>query len=344
MGESERRRIERLLGAGKSLRNVAKALDRAPGVICREVNSNGGKERYRADRAQKKAERRRKHSKLQCMKVAMNPALKEYVTARMEKSWSPEVISGRLKEVDTHIECASTKAIYKFVYSPHGRKIETHLLSKRRKKHGGPKRGTRKVTLDGRTMIGKRPAHIDNREEFGHFEGDLMESGRDGKGSLVHLVERKTRYPFLEPILKKSTSAINELACRMIKHTDPESLTLDNDLVFARHRELSELLETAIYFCEPYHSWEKGTVENRNGIVRIDIPKGTDLSTISYEKIKEIEHAMRNRPMKVLGYKTPQECWDEEMMKRDQRRGLVQEKSRATLPVLSTFTKRGCST
>jgi IS30 family transposase len=270
----------------------------------------------------------------------MDPVLKKYVTEKMEADWSPELIAGRLKKIDTHLPYASMKAVYKFVRSPHGRTIEKHLFGKRRKRHGGPKRGTKKVKLDGRTMINKRPKHVENRKEFGHFEGDFIESGKDGKGSLLHLVERKTRYPFLEPILKKTIADVNALAERMIKDADPESLTLDNDLMFAKHKELSALLETDIYFCEPYHSWEKGTVENRNGIVRIDIPKGSDISAIRYEKIKEIECAMRNRPMAVLGFRTPQEAWDEEVEKRKQRKEIALQNERATLPTLSAFTKK----
>ena len=198
-------------------------------------------------------------------------------------------------------------------------------------------------------MIDKRPKHVENRKEFGHFEGDFIESGRDGKGSLLHLVERKTRYPFLRKTMNKKTKAVNSLVEKTISEHEPESVTLDNDISFAKHKDMSALVDAPVYFCNPYHSWEKGTVENRNRCVRIDIPKKTDLSTVSHARIKSIEKGMRNRPLKVLGFKTPQEAWDIEMnlRKEKKRKKVIAEKNqRATVSTLATviFNKNGCST
>lgn len=347
MGESERRRIDRLLKLTgkqrKSVRAVARAIGRSTTAVGDEIKANGGREKYDAERAQKRHVRKRENAKVQCLKVAMDPILKEYVTKKIEVKWSPELISGRIKECDTHITPASTKAIYKFVASPHGRNIEKHLYRKRHKKRGGFKRGSRTVRLDGRHMISERSQEANDRTEFGHFEGDFIESGRDGSGSILHLVERKTRYPFLAFIGAKSVSAVNLLTQELIARHEPESLTLDNDIMFVRHEELSHLIGATVYFCEPYHSWEKGTVENRNRFVREDIPKGTDLSTVIPERLTAIEHDMRNRPMKVLGYRSPQEAWDEEMDKRNAAKRVAEELEGATLEVLATFTHSGCT-
>lgn len=344
---SERRRIERALKVGKSFRRIAKAIDRSVSNISAEVRRGGGRKKYRADRAQAKARRTRKNSKIQCMKVALDPVLKEYVLKKLKKKWSPEIISGRLQKIDTQIRYASSKAIYKFVYSVHGRNVEKYLYSSAHRRRGA-KRGSRKVKLDGRLMIDKRPKHVENRKEFGHFEGDFIESGRDGKGSILVLVERKTRYPFLVKTMDKKTSAVNALVEKTIGEHEPESVTLDNDLSFAKHKEMSALVDAPVYFCNPYHSWEKGTVENRNGAVRIDIPKKTDISTVSHARVIAIEKKLRNKPLKVLGFKTPQEAWNIEMKKRAEKKKkkAVAEKSQsATVSSLATviFNKNGCS-
>ncbi len=347
IGESERRRIERALKVGKSFRKIAKAIDRSVSNVAAEVKRNGGRNKYCADHAHKKAVRTRKNSKVQCMKVAMNPALKEYVLKKLKQKWSPELIAGRLKNHDTQVAYASGKAIYKFVYSVHGRQVEKYLHSSSHRRRG-PKRGSRAVTLDGRLMIDKRSTAVENRKEFGHYEGDFIESGKDGHGSILHLVERKTRYPFLRKAMDKKTHAVNALVEKTIGAHEPGSVTLDNDLSFAKHEEMSELVGAPVYFCNPYHSWEKGTVENRNGRVRIDIPKKTDLSTVSDERLKAIETEMRTRPMKVLGFKTPQEAWDIEIKKRAHKK-LKQQSAetnqRATVSILATVisNENGCS-
>jgi IS30 family transposase len=344
---SERRRIERALKVGKSFRRIAQAIDRSVSNIAAEVARGGGRTKYRAHRAQAKSVRTRKNSKIQCMKVALDPLLKTYVLKKLKKKWSPELISGRLKKIDTQIKYTSGKAIYKFVSSVHGRNVEKYLYSSSHRRRG-PKRGSRSVKLDGRLMIDQRPKHVDNRKEFGHFEGDFIESGKDGKGSLLVLVERKTRYPFLRKTMDKKTTAVNALVKTMIGAYEPESMTLDNDLSFAKHKEMSALVDAPVYFCNPYHSWEKGTVENRNRCVRTDIPKKTDISTVSDARIKAVEKTLRNRPLKVLGFKTPREAWDIEMRKRKEkkcRKRVAEKIQRATVSTLATVisNKNGCS-
>lgn len=330
--ESERRRIERAINAGKGVRAIARMTGRSPSSISDELRQNSVKKKYTRQYAQQKANLRRKQSKVQCMKVAMDPALKKFVTDNIENDQSPEAIAGRLKAIETHLPYASTKAIYKFVHSPHGRKIEKHLYSKAVKKRGGPKRGVRKTSIDGRVMIDKRPKRVENREEFGHFEGDFIESGRDGNGSLLVLVERKTRYPFLVYTEDKTTAHINTLIAQTLQGVSVRSLTLDNDISFQKHEEMSELVGAVVFFCHAYHSWEKGTVENRNRAVRRYAPKRTDLSSIPLERFMEIETILRTRFMKCLGFETPQEAWDEEIAK--WKRRAEKKQKRAILKAL----------
>ena len=183
----ERKSIERWLAQQKSLRWIAGALERSVSSISDEIRRNSVKGRYQAPKARHKAYVKRKNSKVQCLKVAIDTELRAYVEMHIKNHQSPEGISGRLKQVEASMRYASTKAIYKFVKSPYGRQIERNLYSKAVKKKGGPKRG-RSITIDGRTMIDERPEYIEKRLQFGHFEADFIESGKDGKGSLLVLV------------------------------------------------------------------------------------------------------------------------------------------------------------
>ncbi len=311
----ERRSIERLLAKESGVRAIARALNRSPSTISEEIRHGSVRGVYRADRAQKKAELRRKQSKQQCLKVAMDPILKAYVTRELILEQSPEGISGRLREVDTHIPYASTKAIYNFIDSPHGGPLEHHLYRKRVHTKGGSKRGSIKPSDQTKVSIMDRPAHIEYREEFGHFEGDFIESGKDGIGSLLLLVERKTRYPFLIYTEDKTTFTVNELIAGCLSDVSVRSLTLDNDISFQKHEALSELIEATVYFTRPYTSSDKGTVENRNGRIREFVPKRCDISLIPRETIVHAEQVLRTRYMKCLNFKTPQEVWDLEMLK-----------------------------
>lgn len=314
LSESERRRIERLKRSRWSVRGIAKALGRSVGTISEEIRKNSVRGTYDARKAGHKAYVRRKYSKQQCLKVASDHDLRAYVEEKLKEEWSPELIAGRIREVDRHLPHVSPKAIYAFVYSVHGRPFEQFLYSKMVKKKSGPKRG-RTTVLDGRKSIEQRPKRVEKRKEFGHFEGDFIESGKDGTGSLLVLTERKTRYPFIAYCTDRTALAVNDLIFQLLKQVPLKSLTLDNDLSFKKHQALSELIDAIIFFCHPYTSNEKGTAENRNRVIRRTVPKKTDLSQVPEETIRMIETKMRNRPMKCLGYKTPQEAWDAEIQK-----------------------------
>ncbi len=310
----ERQRIERYLREKKSLRFIASKLGRSLSAISDEIRLNSVNGIYNADKASHKAYARRKYSKVQCLKVAMDDDLREFVVGNILDDQSPEGISGRLKNVELELPYASFKAIYKFIRSPHGRLIEEHLYSKAVRRKGGPKH-KKPVSIDGRTMIDKRPKRVEKRLEFGHFEGDFIESAKDGKGSLLVLVERKSRYPFLRYLENRDTATVNGATGELLKDAPVKTLTIDNDLSFQKHQRLSELIGADIFFCHPQNPQEKPTVENRNKAIRRYLPKRSDLSKFSEEYIAEVETKLRNKFMKCLNYKTPQEVWDEEISK-----------------------------
>ena len=318
----DRKKIERFLRQRKSLREIARVLKRSVSNISNEVKNNSVSGIYNAKKAQHKADVKREKSKRDCLKVAMNKELQKFVVDNIKDHQSPEGISGRLKYVEKGIEYASSKAIYKFVESPHGRQIEKCLYSNAVKKKTGKKRGT-SVGIDGRVFIDKRPKHIEKRIEFGHFEGDFIESGKDGKGSLLVLVERKTRYPFLVYLEDRSNRNVNRLIEELLFDIPVKSLTLDNDISFQKHQELSELLDATVYFCHPQSPNEKGTVENRNKAIRRYVKKKSDLSSFPLSHFKMVEEKLRNKYMTCLNFKTPQEEFDRELQKQKRPQSVV---------------------
>jgi len=337
----ERKKIERFLRLKKSWRFIATKLDRSISSISEEIHNNSVKEKYSAEKADHKAYVKRKYSKNDCMKVAMDSKLQTFVKEGLKEDQSPAGLSGRLKEVQKDIQYASTKAIYKFVYSPNGRQVERYLYSKAVHKKSGPKRDT-PITIDGRTMIDERPKEVEKRLIFGHYEGDFIESGKDGKGSLLVIVERKTRYTFLRYLEDKSTKNVNDVVKETLKGLPVESLTIDNDISFQKHKELSKLLETDIFFCHPQSPHEKGTVENRNKTIRRYIKKRTDLSTISKEKFSFVEERLRNKYMECLNYKTPKEAFKAELksieMKKTAKCGIIE----SSILLTESVRLRGC--
>lgn len=310
----------------ESLRWVSRKLGRSLSAVSDEIRLNSTRGKYNARKAEAKARLRRQNSKLQCMKVAMDPKLKNFVTENLLDDQSPEGISGRIKEVRKDLQYVSTKAIYKFVWSIHGRKIEKHLYSRSVHKKGGPKRDT-PVSIDGRTMIDERPKKVDSRREFGHYEGDFIESGKDGTGSLLVLVERKTRYPFLRYLADRTTESVNRTVREMLRDNPIESLTIDNDISFQKHRELSKLIKAEIYFCHPQSPHEKGTIENRNKAIRRYVKKRCDLSKLPKETFVFVEEKLRDKYMKCLNFRTPKEAFEKEIakieMKKSAKRGMI---------------------
>ena len=235
----------------------------------------------------------------------MNSHLRTFVEEKLRDDLSPAAIGGRLAGHEHDLPSASKDSIYRFLKSPYGRKVEYE----RQKKYSYRKRHNSKSRqLKNRTFIDARPKSIERRSRVGDSEGDFIVSGKNGKGILLVVVDRKLRISFLEQILKITIAEVH-LAFLRIKKRFPEmkTMTTDNDILFQRHEELEKLLDIAIYFCHPYHSWEKGTVENTNKYIRKDIPKSSDLSNYSRKFIKLVEEKLNRRPMKCLKYFTPSE-------------------------------------
>lgn len=307
MEYEERCRIEAMLAEGVRIRTIAKRLGRSPNTISYEVRENGVRGTYDAKKAQFKAEQRRKNAKFQGMKIVEDGELKKFVDKHLLDDMSPEAIAGRTMKHEKDVSAISKDSIRRYIESPYGTKVAWHRMQQRRR-HKWRKKRPKVTELADRRFIDTRPQYIQNRERVGDGEADFILSGKSGKGILLTLADRKTRVGFIEQILNVSIEQVHA-AFLKIQERFPEltTFTTDNDLLFAHHKELERLLNIKIYFCFPFHSWEKGSIENFNKYVRKDIPKGSDISQYSKKFIKKLERKLNRRFMKILKYHTPQE-------------------------------------
>lgn len=288
-----------------SHREIARTLNRSNSTISEEIKLGSVRGIYEPLKAYHKAYVRRRQSKYQAMKIVEDADLKIFVEKRLLKDDSPVNISGRIRKHEKHLVSVSKNSIYRYIESPYGRRIEYHKKKrKQRKRHRRPLA----EQLKERVFIGKRPRYIGERKRIGDAEGDFIVSGKNGRGSLLVVVDRRSRTPFLEKILPVKIREIEKAFVRIKdRFSELKTLTLDNDILFRHHKRLEELLHIKIYFCNPYHSWEKGTTEKVNREIRVDIPKGSNISRYSKKFIRFIEEKLQNKIYKVLDYCTPLE-------------------------------------
>jgi IS30 family transposase len=310
---------------GKGQEEIAKEIGRSVSTISREIRRNkSSKGIYLATEADKQAKARK--SKAHQRTRIPDEFTRKYIEDKIiNHQWTPEQISGRLKKEYTE-HYVSHETIYQYIYNE---KPELGLYLPRKRHQRLPKSKLRKTKgskIPDRVSIKERPPEIEERKEFGHFEADLVVSARNGKGALLTMAERVSRYTIIAKLDEKTSSQTNlALSFALSKYPKDlvKSTTYDNGLEFAGHTEVSNVYDMQDYFCEPYHSWEKGTIENRNGVIRYYFPKGTDFSKITEEQIKYVQDKINNRPMKLLGFKTPKEVHDEMVLKHLQDKGFA---------------------
>jgi len=239
------------------------------------------------------------------MNVVTKPGVRKFVEDKLRDDQSPEAIAGRLKR-QRALAAVSKNSIYRYIKSPYGRRIE--YLRHQRRLNRRRKRRPKMTALPNRRSIEKRPTAANQRQQVGHAEGDFIESGRDGSGKLLVIVDRKLRATFICQ-LRKVTVANLRKALQRIKQRFSEwrTLTFDNDILFEQHEQFEQALGIRIYFCHPYSSWEKGTVENVNKYIRRDILKGSDINSYSPQFVRRVERRLNRRLMKCLNYQTPAE-------------------------------------
>lgn len=292
---------------GVSIREMGRRLKREHSSILRELRRNRFGQSYVAIHAQHLAEERKSDA-------GKRYPLKDrktfgYVLEKLIEGWSPEEISGRLRdEYGKQIICHET--IYQFIYKKSLKedRLWEYLPRKqkhRRKQHG---RSSQRVHIPDRVSIHNRPEIINSRKELGHWEGDTVEG--KGKRDGIHTeVERVSRFMMATKVPAiKSEETITAQKTMFQKLPKPlrKSTTLDNGRENHLHRQLKEIgMQT--YFADPYSSWQRGTNEYHNGLLRRYLPKKTSFTNLSQEELDDIVEEINNRPRKVLGYKTPKE-------------------------------------
>lgn len=294
-----------MLGKHYKQKDIAKTLQRSASAISDEIRLNSVRGKYDPKKAHHKAYVRRKYSKYQGMKIVQDNKLRRFVDTHLYGDQSPRAIAGRLKKRERYLPYASKDSIHRYIKSVYGRRIAAHRNKTRSRRKP---RKAKSAKLKDRTFIGKRPQIINARMRIGDTEADFIVSGKTGTGILLVAVCRKSRSVFIEQILHVHIRAVHR-AFQRIKKRFPKmkTVTMDNDLLFERHRELERILGVKIYFCDPYSSWQKGSIENANKYIRKYIPKGSDISNYSRYIIKKIEGKLNNRIMECLDFLTPHE-------------------------------------
>ncbi len=313
----ERYQIDDLRGEGFSKSDIAKHLGRSYATVSREMARNKGERVWRAGQADEKAKSRlRERGKKNARKVS--DSAWEYTKNQLTTSqWSPEQIAGRLK-LEGH-EGISHELIYQRISADKkaGGELYKHLRCQklRRKRYGTSRHCCPKIL--NRIGIEERPIIVDTRKRIGDWEGDTI-IGAGNSGAIVSSVERTSRLTCLAKVETKSavivTKAIIEKMQPFIKlaHT----MTVDNGGEFGLHEEISRALDMKMYFARPYHSWERGTNENTNGLVRQYFGKRMRFDTITDEDVQYVADKLNHRPRKCLGYQTPYEVSNKACKKR----------------------------
>jgi len=304
LNKEDRDLIAVLLGKETPIREIARRLRRSDTTILREIRRNKQASRssiYLPHKAQERADQR--HRTAHKNKRLKSFILRDDIEQMLMNKWSPPIIAGYLKRLGGDYACS--ESIYQWIY-----KEAPHLIGYLPRSH--PKRRqrrfkrARRVRIPERISIHQRPEAVLSRQEPGHWEADLM-VGR-GQAALQVLTERKARFVRLKKIPNKTAVAARQAICELLRPF-PSSLrrtiTYDNGLENAEHLIINQELMLQSYFCEPYHSWEKGSVENVNGIIRWFFPKGTDFSTIPDEDIERLESWLNQRPRKILQFSNP---------------------------------------
>ena len=291
----ERFMIETLLKKYVAIREIARFLGRSPNTVSREIRKNSVQGAYRADKAKQRAYFKRWRSKRQCLKVATDRFLHHFVDEKLREKWSPEQISGYL-EKELGIVC-SAKAIYKFARR---RCYDRYLFWGWNKRKGGRKQYHYGNQKDGRKYIDERPV-LDGP---GHLEMDFVVS-RQSTWVFLVLADRHTRRTWVRKLPDRKRGTVRAALSELLSGVEVKSITTDNDIAFSNWRELEVLLAAPLYFTHPYHSWEKGLVENTNRWIRCFVPKKRDIGSVTQEEMREIHAFLNDRPRAVIGFAIP---------------------------------------
>ena len=308
----EREEISRGVAAGDSARTIAGRLRRSASTVTRELDRHGGRQRYRAAEADRRAWERARRP--QRCKLAGNPVLSGLVAAKLRQDWSPEQIAGwlRIEFPDDETMRVSHETIYLtlFVQARGALKHELVAHLRRTRSIRRPRSATRvnhgQGQIVGAVSIRERPAEAEDRAVPGHWEGDLLAGAANSH--VATLVERHSRFLMLVAVDGKDTRSVTSALSRQIRRLPQQlrsSLTWDRGMEMAEHARFTIATDVRVYFCDPQSPWQRGSNENTNGLLRQYLPKGTDLSRIRQPQLDAIAAKLNSRPRKTLAFKTP---------------------------------------
>jgi len=302
----EREKISQLWEAGETKAEIARQLERHRTTIGRELRRNGSDDDYSAVRAQAQAEARRRARPL--VRKLERPEVNSYVRRGLSQYWSPEQIAGRARldfpRQPRH--WVSRQTVYQWIRGQGEERAywEQFLrLGRRRAKTDSRGQIPRRVTVEG------RPEAVNRRARYGDWEGDTV-VGRQHRGGLVTLVERKSGFLKAAKLKDRQAERVRSKIEALLEPWPARlrrTFTFDNGKEFSEHERLAERLQCKVYFAQPYCSWQRGTNENTNGLIRQFFPKGSDFQEISHWEVAQTVDLLNARPRKRLGYRTPQE-------------------------------------
>ena len=304
----EREKAMIMQNAGESIRKIASELKRNASTISREFRRNAvGAISYSANTAQNRYERRRKHCRRKL--IFQNEKLAQYVKEKLNLQWSPEQIAGRAK-----LEGFETPFSYASIYRAVSNRIlpislhkQMRIKSKKRSRKTDDKRGK---ILDCLT-IHDRPKSALSRKVFGHWESDTV-LGQRKTGSIGTHVERKTGYLIAFKMADRKGDAFNAATVKAFEKLPrkcKKSFTVDRGVEFYSHKQLAAKTAMKVYFCDPYSSWQRGTNENTNGLLRQYFPKGSSFKVITPKILQQVVDSINHRPRKRLGFRSPYEVF-----------------------------------
>ena len=305
LSQAERYQIHALMKAGHDQSQIAKLLDRHKSTISRELSRNTGSRGYRPKQACEMSADRAQHSR---NAPTVEPWVREAACALLCIQWSPEQIASQLP--------ISHETVYQHVYADkaQGGTLWKHLRCQKQKRKRYASGRDRRGQIPNRRPLSERPLHIEARRQVGHWECDTV-IGASHKGAVVTMVERKSGYAVMAKVEKKTSELVSSaivdklqpLAARV------KTLTFDNGKEFAGHAHIDQQLQSTAYFARPFASWERGSNENLNGLLRQYVPKKRAMSTVTDEEIRMIQNRLNNRPRKRLGFKTPAEVFHQSL-------------------------------
>jgi IS30 family transposase len=296
---------------GYNKSQIARQLGRHRSTVGRELgrNSTRADGRYRASTAQERTQGRRSRSRRNQRFSAEDFATVDELLCRQ---WSPEQVSGHLAR--SGLLLISHETIYRHVWrdKKEGGLLYTHLRGARKQRRKRYRTYDSRGRLAGKRLISERPAAVEMRRQVGHWEIDTV-MGTGSKDCIVSLVERKTGLLLIGKLKDRTTASLNRRVIRLIqRHKGAfKTITSDNGTEFHDYHRIEERTQATFYFATPYHSWERGSNENANGLVRQYLPKGTGMAGLSQQLCNAIAQKLNTRPRKRLGFKTPLECYNE---------------------------------